>query len=303
MATPVVEQVPEKQATAEDLKADESKVAPLKEKLLELMAKEKLDESEVRPVCEDEIFLRRCLIASLNDEKKAFKMGATGLRWRSAVKPSKITLDDFPTAASQHLYELACHAKNGWPVVFGKAKNWNPWRYSTLEYVKMTAFIVETCEKAMDPEDPYARIYVILDMSRMSKFNADLRKIAQLANIACVYYPERIMGVAVNADLLTMTLWKFLSPLLDKRTRDRVSIFRSNFGEFLEENVGMENVGPSLGGSRLEEWPPMSSETAQSFKWDAVAASITADNTSIKRKETDETEASAEAPEFVDAAN
>ena len=261
----------EKEGIYEELQVDEGKVAHLKEKFLELMRNEELDESEVRPVCENEYFVRRCLIANHNDEKKAFKMGAAGLRWRSEVKPSKITLDDFPTASSQNLLQLACHAKNGWPVIFAKAKNWNPWRYSTAEFVKMVAFMLETGEKAMKGDDPLARVYIILDMKRMSKLNSDLRKIAQLAKIGCVYYPERIMGVAVNADVVTMILWAFMSPLLDKRTRDRVSIFRSNFEEFLEEHVGMEKVGPSLGGSRPEEWPPMSTETAQNFKWKPAA--------------------------------
>eukprot|EP00592_Proboscia_alata_P025736 CAMPEP_0194443438 /NCGR_PEP_ID=MMETSP0176-20130528/126702_1 /TAXON_ID=216777 /ORGANISM="Proboscia alata, Strain PI-D3" /LENGTH=271 /DNA_ID=CAMNT_0039269685 /DNA_START=900 /DNA_END=1715 /DNA_ORIENTATION=- len=255
-----------KEGISEEIKADEYKVVPLVNKFIDLMADEDLDESEVRHVCEDEYFSRRCLIASYNNEKKAFELGARGIRWRSEFKPRKISLDDFPTAASQHVYELTCHARNGWPVVVGKGKNWYPWNHSVDEYSKMMAFILETCEKSMDPDDPYARVYVIIDFQGISKFNADLRKVAAFARVIAKY-PERVVGVGVNADLVTMAMWVFLSPLLDKRTRDRMTIFGSNFKPFLEEHIGLDQIGPTLGGNRMEEYPPMSTQTAQKFKW------------------------------------
>uniref|UniRef100_A0A7S0G8Y4 CRAL-TRIO domain-containing protein n=1 Tax=Proboscia inermis TaxID=420281 RepID=A0A7S0G8Y4_9STRA len=130
----------------------------------------------------------------------------------------------------------------------------------------MIAFILETCKKSMDPDDPYARVYVIIDFQGISKFNADLRKVAAFARVIAKY-PERVVGVGVNADLVTMVMWAFLSPLLDKRTRDRMTIFGSNFKPFLEEHIGLDQIGPTLGGNRMEEYPPMSTQTAQKFKW------------------------------------
>ena len=260
----------EKEAIDEKLKADESKVITLKERFLELMIHEELDEVEVRPVICDEdngCFVRRCLVASHNNEKKAYKLGVEGIRWRSKIKPSKITLDDFPTAVSQNTHALGCHAKDGNPVVYVKLVNWDPWKYSTEEHEKLIAFILETCQKAQDPgkDEGSSRIYLIHDMRNMSKFNSDLGKCANLAKLVSVYYPECVVGVAINSDFLTQTLWKFVSPIIDKRTRDRVSIFRDNFEEFLESHIGLENVGQDLGGTCTDEWPPISADTLQDY--------------------------------------
>lgn len=296
----------EKKATHEKLEADETKVAPLLAKLAELLQDEGLDEAECRHVAEDAYFCRRCLIACYNDEKKAYKMAAAALRWRSKIKPSKITMDDFPTAASQNMWALACHAKNGWPVCFGFAERWNPWRYGTAEYCRMIAFNMETCEKALNPEDPMARLLFVFDMKNMSKLNSDLRKIAELTKFASTYYPERVVVVVVNSDFITFALWKFVSPLLDKRTRDRVTILRSNGLDTLDELIGLENVGPIIGGNRAEEWPIMSMEVAQTFTWgvDATGRAYS-DNTEpgavVKRHETDETEAAYVSEESAEA--
>eukprot|EP00751_Fragilariopsis_kerguelensis_P000233 CAMPEP_0170812328 /NCGR_PEP_ID=MMETSP0733-20121128/35916_1 /TAXON_ID=186038 /ORGANISM="Fragilariopsis kerguelensis, Strain L26-C5" /LENGTH=122 /DNA_ID=CAMNT_0011168911 /DNA_START=44 /DNA_END=409 /DNA_ORIENTATION=- len=114
----------EKEASdVEELKVDESKVIPLKEKFLQLMREEELDEGEVRPViCDDDgdsySFVRRCLIASNNNEKKAYKLGVEGIRWRSKIKPRQIVLDDthFPNKKifthSHHALTM-CHTKDG----------------------------------------------------------------------------------------------------------------------------------------------------------------------------------------------
>jgi len=291
------EDVTEKQSSLEDLKADESKVEPLKEKLIQLIEDEALDADEVRPVCEDENYIRRCLVASMNDEKKAYKVGASGLRWRSKYKPSQIKLGDFPTAAAQDVWQFAGSAKNGWPVVFGQSSKWNPWKYGTDEYIRSVAFMLETCEKAMDPADPFARIYMILDMKGMSVFYNDLRKLRHFAKLTSEYYPERCLGVAVNSDLVTSVLWKLFSPMLGKRTRDGVCIFRPNtFDKFLEANIGMEITPPSLGGARLEEWPPMTPEIADSFRWGSNNSAL------LKRHETDETVVEVETLGVVDTA-
>lgn len=257
----------EKTATLQDLAADETKVEPLLTKLTALCDEEQWDETECRHLAQDAYFVRRCLIASLNDETKALKTATAALRWRSKVKPSQLTMQDFPTAASQNMFSVACHAKNGWPVSFGYAVRWNPWRYSTAEYGRMIAFLLESCEKGLNPNDPMARMYFVFDMKGMSKLNSDLRKIAELTKFAAIYYPERVVTVVLNADFITFFLWKFVSPLLDRRTRERVTILRSNGLDLLDEIVGLENVGPIIGGSRSEEWPIMSMETRQNFTW------------------------------------
>ena len=278
----------EKRATLEELDVEESKVEPLMEKLAALVADEELDESECG-CAKDPYFARRCLIACYNDEKKAFKMATSALRWRSTVKPSKITPDDFATAHSQNMWSLACHGKNGWPVCFGFAVRWNPWRYGTAEYSRMIAFNMEACEKGFNPEDPMSRIYFVLDMKNMSKLMSDLRKIAELTKFASTYYPERVVVLVLNSDFVTFALWKFVSPLLDKRTRERVTILRSNGLDLLDELIGLENVGPILGGTRAEEWPTISMETRENFQWGVDATGRSYD-TPVKSEEPDERE-------------
>lgn len=258
----------EKKAFHEELKADESKVPQLRERFLELMVEEELDESEVRHVIEaGSSFVKRCLIACYNDEKKAYKLGAESLRWRSNFKPSKVTVDDFPIAAGQDSHAFCAPAKDGHAVVLARCKFWHPWKYTTEEHYKMLAFIMETCQKTLDPDDENSRVYIICDMKDMSKLDSHIGKIAALAKTIRVYYPESSVGVAVNADLLTQVLWGILSPLIDKRTRDRVSIFRENHfqQEFLENQIGLENLGPALGGSRKEEWTPISAESVEAY--------------------------------------
>ena len=292
----------EKKATDEHIDVDESKVQPILEQLLALVQDEDLDEEEVLSVAQDPYFVRRCLIACYNNEKKAFKMAATAIRWRSKVKPSKITPDDFPTAASQELFMLGGHAKNGWPVAFGIAARWNPWRCGTAEYSRMIAFLMESCERALDPNDPYARIYFVFDMKGMSKLNSDLRKVAELSKFAATYYPERVVGLVLNADIVTFALWTFISPLLDRRTRERVTILRSNGANLLDEKIGLDQIGPRIGGRREKEWPVMSMQTRAVYEWGRDAEGNPS-RLPLKQLETDETEdmERPESPELIEA--
>jgi len=276
----------EKEASdVEELKVDESKVIPLKEKFLQLMREEGLDEGEVRPViCDDDgdsySFVRRCLIASNNNEKKAYKLGVEGIRWRSKIKPRQITLDDthFPNKKifthSHHALTM-CHTntKDGNnnkqnPVVYIKLDVWNPRKFSTDENETLLAFILETCLKAQqqdpstknDASNSRSRIYLIFNMKGMSKFNIDLPKTAQLAKFMG-YYPDLCIGVAIHADFVTQILWSFLSPLIDKQTRDRVSIFgkdNDDYEDFLEHHIGKTMT-------QLDELSPLPADALQDY--------------------------------------
>ena len=146
---------------------------------------------------------------------------------------------------------------------------WNPRKFSTDEFETLLAFIVETCLKAQQQQqDPStqndegskrSQIYVVYDMRDMSKFNIDLPKTAKLAKFVSVYYPESCIGVALHADVVTQILWNFLSPLIDKRTRDRVSIFgkeNEKYEDFLEQHIGKTL-------SQLDELSPLPANTLQ----------------------------------------
>jgi hypothetical protein len=271
--------------TTDDLKPDDSLLEPLKESLSKKIEEEDWKEEEVLSLAKDDNFLRRCLLARLNDEKKATAMAVQCLKFREKVKPSKLTVADFKTANDQQVYSFAGHTKNGWPIIHCKAKNWNPWAYGVEEYVKELAFLFEQAERGMDPSDPFGRFFVVMDMKGMSKLNSDLGKLRQLVKVTCEMYPERLgFGITCNADFLTWFLWKFIAPLMDQRSRERIKMFMSDYHEFLEEQVGMENVGPALGGGRKEEWPPIEEANQHDLKWNGDT---------VKRQETGESEISA----------
>lgn len=165
----------------------------------------------------------------------------------------------------------------------------------------MIAFNMEACEKAMDPNDPYARIYVVFDMKGMSKLNSDLRKVAELSKFAATYYPERVVALVINSDFVTFALWTFIRPLLDRRTRDRVTIIRSNGLDLLEELIGLDKVGPTIGGRRSEEWPFLSMEARDNFKWGTDSTGNPSVVSTLKRHETDETDDTSPVEEPVEA--
>lgn len=160
----MAEKVEEKQGKTEELTPDETKVEPLQQRLLQLVQDEQLDESEVLRVVNDKYFVRRCLISSLNDEHKAYKMATNCCRWRHKLKPSQLSTKDFERSAAQGVYAFCGYAKNGWPIIYGKTCEFWPWAFSTEEYAKQIAWLYETAERAMDPNDPYARAYFIMDM-------------------------------------------------------------------------------------------------------------------------------------------
>ena len=267
------DKVLEKQSSLEvDLKADETKVQPLKSKLLKYVEDAKFDRSECYEVCDDDDFIRRCLISSHNDSTKAYKLGVSCMKFRNDYKPRSIRLEDFPTAASQNLMFMTkgYAIQNNWPVILGKAKNWNPWKYTTDEYIKMVAYMLECGEQAMNPDQPLSRMYIVLNLKDQSLFYNDIRKIRWFAKITSELYPERCIGVGINADLVSTIMWNILSPLLDKRTRDGVVIFRPGGGgqNWLEENIGMAILPPSLGGNLEDEFPPVTQEIVDSYRWD-----------------------------------
>jgi hypothetical protein len=267
-------------AVVDDLKADDLLLEPFRERLLKLV--DEIGETEVRRLCDDDYALRRLLLARLNNIDKAYSMALDVLRWRSQIKPSELKVSDFATANSQACWRFAGYAKNKWPIILIKANCWDPAKYSLDEYVKMVAFFLERNEKRMNPADPEAKNYIVMDMKGMSYLKSDFRKIRQLVKLITAYFPERLGNCVVcNADTVTYWIWNIISPLIDKRTKSKVKFFRSNFHELLDQHIGLEHVGEHLGGTHAD-WPPLTEESEDGYKWTGV----------ITRQETTKTEAS-----------
>lgn len=242
--------------------ADESLVAPLREKLLLLKLEEGFDQDEVSRFCGNDDNLCRFLVARDNHLENTYEMLAAALKWRSSVQPSCITAANFPTANAQGTWRFAGHAKNGWPIMLVRAGLWDSYAYSVEEYVMMIAFFLETNAKRMDPaatNQNGQKHFIIFDMEGMS-YRSDMKKQKQLMKLANDYYPEQLgIAVIVNANFLFSAFWRCIRPWMDKATAEKVRMFKTvkDYVPFLEEHVGLENITTDLGGTRVDDWPTL----------------------------------------------
>lgn len=236
--------------------ANEELIAPLKEKLLLLQSEEGYDGGEVISFCHDEHNLRRFLVARDNDLDKSYEMAAAAIKWRSEIKPSTLTVSDFVTANSQGVWRFAGYAKNSWPVMLVRTSLFEQGCYSTEEYVRYIAYMMEKNIERMDPSNANGqRHFIIFDLHEMN-YNTDYAKLRELIRIANDYHPERLgIALVVNASTLFWGLWKIMSPWMDTYTSEKVKVFTSDYGDFLDEHVGLENVHTDLGGTKEEDWP------------------------------------------------
>ena len=253
--------------------SNNSLIAPLRERLLKL--KQSTDwhsDEEIHCFCDDKDNLCRFLVARDNDLDKAYAMAAAALKWRCEIKPSTLTVADFPTANAQGTWRFAGHANNGWPIILVRAGLWDSYAYTTEEYVKFIACFMETNAKRMDPQaGPQGqRHFIIFDMKGM-KYRCDMQKQKQLIKLANDYYPERLgIALVINANALFWGLWKLISPWMDKTTSEKVRVFQKDFLPFLEEHVGLENVPKDLGGTKEDDWPLLSEANHNSYLHGAV---------------------------------
>ena len=201
----------------------------------------------------DEDNLRRFLVARDNDLDKSYDMAAAAIKWRSEIKPSTLTVADFSTANSQGMWRFAGYAKNGWLV---RTSLFLPGSYSTEEYVRYIAYMMETNIKRMDPTNPNGqRHFIVFDMLGMN-YNTDFAKLRELIRIANDYHPERLgIALVVNASTLFWGLWKIMSPWMDLYTSEKVEVLTSDCKDFLEEHVGLEQIYKDIGGKKEEDWP------------------------------------------------
>jgi hypothetical protein len=249
------------------LKADESLVAPLIERLLQVEDKD--DEEERRALCEDQDGLKRFLVARQNHFDKALTMAANTTQWRAKVKPQCLTVADFPIANAQGTWRFAGYAKNGWPIILVRARLWDPAKYSLDEYVKMVAFYLDTNVKRMNPEDNASKNFLIFDMQGLSYLKTDMSKLRQLAKLTSEYYPERLgFAVVLHADWVFQATWKIMRGWVDARTAAKARVFSTDFFPFLQEHIGAENLSEDLGGTRTD-WPLLDAD--MKFSWDEVA--------------------------------
>ena len=244
-----------KMLTVKSRPVNEELIDPLREKLLLLQGEEGYDGDEITSFCQDEHNLRRFLVARDNNPDKSYEMAAAAIKWRSEIKPTTLTVADFDTANSQGVWRFAGYAKNGWPIMLVRTSLFDPC-YTTEEYVRYIAYMMEKNIERMDPSNANGqRHFIIFDMHDMN-YNTDYAKLRELIRIANDYHPERLgIALTVNASTLFWGLWKIMSPWMDTYTSEKVKVFTSDYKDFLDEHVGLENVYTDLGGKKEEDWP------------------------------------------------
>ena len=249
--------------------ANNSLIAPLRERLLKLKQSttDWCDGEESHCFCNDKDNLCRFLVARDNHLDNAYAMAAAALDWRCEIKPSELTVADFPTANAQGTWRFAGYATNGWPIILVRAGLWDSYAYTTEEYVKFIACFLETNARRMDTTlSPHGqRHFIIFDLKGM-KYRCDMQKQKQLIKLANDYYPERLgIALVINANALFWGLWKLISPWMDKATSEKVRVFQKDYLPFLEEHVGLKNVPKDLGGTMEGDWPLLSEANHSSF--------------------------------------
>ena len=93
---------------------------------------------------------------------------------------------------------------------------------------------------------------VIVDLlgAKISNFDHAQRTwLRQVSAISQDNYPEMLGRLfVINAPVTFTIVWKFIRPLLDKRTRDKVSILGSSYTSELLEHIDVEDLPTFLGG-------------------------------------------------------
>jgi hypothetical protein len=230
----------------DELKADETLLAPLRAKLEALDLEDKCGD-EIQKLIRSEEDMGRFLVARHNNLHQALIMAKATVRWRATIQPSSLTIaNDFPNAYAQGVWRFAGTTKKGWTVLHVTACHWNSFAYSVDEYIKMVAYHVERTS---------TKNFLIFDMKNMG-YLVDMRKLRQLAHILSDYYPERL-GCAcfVNCDWVFDKFFHIAIRWVDPRTQTKCIDFRDNGAEFLLQHIDSDQLTTELGGSRQEPWP------------------------------------------------
>jgi len=106
---------------------------------------------------------------------------------------------------------------------------------------------------------PIVTATVILDLMGLglSSFSATARKLlALLSHIDQDYYPESL-GVMfiINTPFIFKTIWSFVSPMLEERTRKKIHVLGADYQGHLKQVIDEDCLLQCFGGSSKETAP------------------------------------------------
>ncbi|PNT69621.1 hypothetical protein BRADI_3g59030v3 [Brachypodium distachyon] len=191
----------------------------------------------------------RYLVARNWDVKRATKMLKKTLKWRSEYKPDEIRWDDISDeAATGKIYRSDYFDKSGRSILVMR-----PACQNTKKAEGQVKYLVYCMENAILNLPPgQDQMVWLIDFAGFTLHNISLHVTKLTADVLQGHYPERL-GVAIlyNAPRFFENFWKLASPLLEKKTKNKVKFVYSDSPEtdkIMEDLFNMDELECAFGG-------------------------------------------------------
>ncbi|KAK4436709.1 Sec14 cytosolic factor [Sesamum alatum] len=203
----------------------------------------------------DDLTLRRFLRARDLDVEKASTMFMKYLAWRRTFVPKGyISESEITNDIAQNKMFMQGRDKAGRPiaVVFGSRHFAS--KGGVDEFRRFLVFALDRlCSRIPDGQEKFT---IIGDIQGYGYCNSDVRGVLAAISILQEYYPERLGKVyVIHVPYIFMTLWKIVSPFIDKNTRKKI-VFVENkrLRATLLEDID-ESQLPEVYGGKLQLIP------------------------------------------------
>jgi len=218
-----------------------SKIGKVRTELGQLSAKSAL-------YCSD-ASIARYLIARNWDVKKATKMLKKTLKWRSEYKPDEIRWDDISDeAVTGKIYRTDYFDKSGRSILVMR-----PGCQNTKNANGQVKYLVYCMENAiLNLPHGQDQMVWLIDFAGFNLGNISIHVTKLTADVLQGHYPERL-GVAIlyNAPKFFEPFWKMASPLLERKTRNKVKFVYSDKPDTMkifEDLFNMDELECAFGG-------------------------------------------------------
>jgi len=214
-----------------------------------------------------DLYLARWLIARQWNLENASKMYLESMKWRKENNIDQIR-KTFPTEYAKELEPYLKYYSggifttiDGWPLMIERSGLMDP--LSVLKntgpdfILKLSIWRSEVMEKIRRKREKEtgmsAGILILIDMqgvgwNHMSSQVIDSFK--ENATLSANNYPEALRKtIVINAPSFFTMLWNSVSGWLDKRTRDKTSIYGSEYLKHVLEVVSIDELPSSFGGN------------------------------------------------------
>jgi hypothetical protein len=232
-------------------------------KFRERLAKEKIVEDFSYY---DDLYLLRFLRARKFDIDKSFLMISDFFKWRQKERVDEAEHFDYHELIEvKKLYPHTYHKtdKMGRPIyiellgsvkikeLFQITNRDRMMRYYIREYERLMKYRFNACSKISGRLIEQG--FSILDLSgvSMSILSGDVKDFIKIASgIGQNYYPEMLGKMfMINTSTMFKFMWSIIKGFIDKKTRNKMTVLKSDYLEELLEYVDRDNLPSILGGN------------------------------------------------------